>query len=104
MALFSWDLYEHKWVYFRWGYAEAYTRREDESPADRYTYILVEKWQDSEGNVWYKELNQSVNGGHYFWLIRISKAGAVLEAIYDLNDFPREMDPSCQYYRIFQRK
>jgi hypothetical protein len=96
--------YEHKWVYFKWGYAEAYTRIGDESPADRYTYILVEKWQDSDGSVWYKELNLSVNGGHHFWLVKISNAGTVLEATYGSNDFPGEMDPGSQYYRIFQRK
>ncbi len=94
-----------KFVYHNWGYAEGFRQISDETAAVKFTFILVEKWTDSKGNAWYKELEQAKGAKNYL-LCRISKDGTTLEQIYRSAGFPAESDLSPKYpnYWIFRRK
>jgi hypothetical protein len=65
----------------------------------------VEKWTDSKGNTWYKELEQTRGAKNYI-LCRISKDGKTLEQIWRSSGFPSESDlgPKFTNYWIFQRQ
>jgi hypothetical protein len=88
-----------------WGDAESFLKIADEKPFGRFTYILVEKWTDSKGNTWYKELEQRL-GGKSFHLCRVSKDGNTLEKIWRSAGFPTEsdMNPKFPNYWIFHRQ
>lgn len=94
-----------KFVYYTWGYAEGFKQVSDETAAAKFTFILVEKWTDSKGNTWYKELEQA-KGAKNFLLCRIRKDGTTLEQIYRSSGFPAEgdMSPSYPNYWIFRRQ
>ena len=80
-----------KWAFTNWGYGEAFRNVADDKPSLRFTYILVEKWIDPKGNVWYKELEQ-MPGQKNFLLCKISKDGSSLETIFRSAGFPQEVD------------
>jgi len=94
-----------KFVYHDWGYAEGFKLAGDETAAVKFTFILVEKWTDSKGNTWYKELEQAKGAKNYL-LCRISKDGTTLEQIYRSTGFPMESDLSPKHpnYWIFRRQ
>jgi hypothetical protein len=98
--------YAQKWVYRAWGYAEAYNRAADANPSLRWTFILVEKWEDSFGNTWYKEFDQSSDEISYL-LVRVSSDRRKLEVMINLRAFPAEseMNPKdYDKYRVFFRE
>ena len=98
--------FDQKWIFYNWGYFEAYHKISDERFSDSGGYILVEKWQDADGNVWHKELDLDKSGGHYYWLDKISNDGTTLEAVLNFSDFPKEseLNPSNSWYRIYHRQ
>jgi hypothetical protein len=63
---------------------------------------LVEKWEDSKGNI-YCKLRFDRNGVWVYELDKINKSGTVLEFVQSYNDYPTEIDPNdleyCVYYR-----
>ena len=92
-------------VNYSWGYAEIFMKMADDKPFSRFTYILVEKWTDSKGNTWYKELEQSL-GAKAFLLCKVSKDGNTLEKTWRSSGFPAESDMSPKFtnYWIFHRQ
>jgi len=99
-------LYDQKWIFYNWGYFEEFHKISDKHFADRGMYILVEKWQDAYGNVWYKELGLEPAGGHYYYLKKVSEDGTTLESVLDYSAFPKESDlnPNNSWYRIYHRQ
>jgi hypothetical protein len=97
---------DQKLVYYNWGYAEEYHRVSDKNTSNKFTYTLVEKWEDADGNVWYKELDQTQGGKLWYLIDRISKDGTTLESAMGYSDFPKESDlnPSTAGYRIYHRQ
>ena len=94
--------WEQKWVYYEWGYGESYAKISDQKPTGKCFYILVEKWKDADGNVWYREFDQIPNTSwRIYELNRISADGTVLEVMQDLSGFPKKMDSKSSAYRIF---
>jgi len=66
-------------------------------------YLIISKWKDSEGNIWYK--THAVDPHYqYFSLIKISNSGDTLEIVEDLNDYPRKIDPNHVNYDIYSRE
>ena len=94
-----------KRIFTSWGYGESFKKITDEKPSFRSTYILVEKWTDSKGNVWYKELEQML-GQKNCLLCKISKDGNTLEAIFRSAGFASESDlnPSYPSYVIYRKQ
>jgi len=98
--------YGQKWILYDWGYYEGY-EKVDSTFASPGTFIIVDKWTDSEGNIWYKEYVR--NRGYInatFELDKISKDGTVWELVFGYNGFPTadKMNPKNPYYRIFYRE
>ncbi len=66
-------------------------------------YLIVNKWTDSEGNIWYKK--HEVDGWHeYYSLIKISNSGNTLETVRDRNDYPTKIDPKHVFYIKYSRE
>ena len=95
--------YPQKIDMYDWGYWEVYVKVTDTFPING-TFIIVDKWTDLEGTIWYKEY---VRMRHYmyatFELDRISKNGTVWEYVFGYNDFPTadNMNSKNPYYRIY---
>ena len=98
--------YPQKFVVFNWGYTETYFKMGDKSCSGRNTFILIEKWQDRDGNTWYTDYEQTSEGARCFYVNRISKDGQTYELMYYLKKLPKEnkIDPSATNYRVFHRQ
>jgi len=97
--------YKQKIVMDFWGDWETYAKATDET-FDNGTFILVDRWTDSEGNIWYKEfVRQRNNPFPSFELDKISKIGTVWEYVFSYKDFPTadNMNPKNPYYRTYYR-
>ena len=94
-----------KFVYFSWGDAESFKKVSDEKRFGTFNFILVEKWADSKGNTWYRELEQA-KGVRNYGLCRISKDGKTMEAVFRSSGFPAESDlgPNSPNYYLFHRQ
>ncbi len=97
--------FEQKWIFYDWGCWEAYKKLSDVQYW-RGTYILVEKWEDADTNVWYKTLWLSAGTAYQYSLARIGSDGKTLETFFSFFDFPNESDlnPSSSWYRIYHRE
>ena len=69
-----------KWVFSNWGFGTLFEKASDEQPAKQFTFILVEKWADSEGNTWYKAYQQ-FSVGRFYLTVRIGGNSTVLELL-----------------------
>jgi hypothetical protein len=59
-----------KIIIYDWGYAEGYLKVTDKDPCIKWagwpgipckwTYTIVDKWTDSEGNIWYREFTRQI--------------------------------------------
>ncbi len=100
--------YAQKFILYDWGFWEAWDNAASTSPSTYPgTYILVAKWTDTEGNIWYKEYVRERHGMNpTFELDKISKDGTVWEFVFAYNDFPKAdaMNPKNPYYRIYYRE
>jgi hypothetical protein len=70
------------------------------------------KWQDAEGNVWYKIRGIGAEGGSVFRFVslqKLSKSATVRELVAvlvqssDLESYPAKIDPADASYRIYYR-
>ena len=108
MAYTGTGQYVQKFVLYDWGYWEGYDKAASTLPSTYPgTYILVDKWTDSEGNIWYKEYVRERHGMNpHFELDKISKDGTVWEYVFGYNDFPKAdtMNSKNPYYRIYYRE
>jgi len=68
-------------------------------------FTLIDKWTDSEGNIWYKMFWTL---GNIEWkmyeIIRISNSGKTLEYVFSEIDFPKEITADHPDYRIYYRQ
>ena len=101
--------YYQKWVFRFWGYAKQYNNVADKLSVFQNTFFLVDKWSDSEGNIWYKIYIQEGSWKYgWFAVVKFSKGGTVFEytdAAYPLM-WPSEADlePDNPKYRIYHRQ
>jgi hypothetical protein len=87
---------------------DAYNRSSDTGKNFIGYYKIVEKWIDSEDNIWYKThiwWGSMVEGhpGNYE-LDKFSNSGEVWEYIQIRGDFPTEMDENHVQYHIYYRQ
>jgi hypothetical protein len=97
-----------KTIYYKWGYGEIFKKISDADITGKFTFILVEKWTDSDGSTWYKEFDLMSYGMRFYCLTKISKDGKTLETISSIGvtEFPTESDlnPDRASYRILYRR
>ena len=68
------------------------------------TFTIIDKWTDSEGNIWYRTENKDTLGIVYSVLDKISSSGSILEYVWSHYEYPTEIDPNHVEYRIYHRK
>jgi hypothetical protein len=97
-----------RWVIRPDGTYDGYFRTTDTEKATIGNYKIVDKWTDSEGNVWYKEhvwhgeIFEGKPAGYS--LDRFSDSGNVWEYVSITGDFPVEINENHPRYHIYYRK
>jgi len=90
------------------GTFDGYFRTTDSNKALDGHYVIVEKWTDLEGNIWYKSHTWEgvmVEGKPEFYeLAKFSNSGKVWEYLALPGDFPAELDESNFHYHIYYRQ
>jgi hypothetical protein len=79
-----------------------YIRESDEQASWRSSFRIEEKWNDDEGNIWYKI--EDLGHTKYYHLWKISNSGNILEYLFSNHNYPDEIDPNNQNYRIYYRQ
>ena len=97
-----------RWELHRDGTFDGYNRISDTGKKYTGYYVIVDKWTDSEGNIWYK---MHVGYGPIdegppsaYELDKFSESGKVWESISDNSAFPTEIDESHAKYHIYYRQ
>jgi hypothetical protein len=77
------------------------------SPEIEGTYLIVEKWTDSEKILWYKLKATVIKRGKstedYYYLSKISGSGKKLEFVFHASDYLKVINPDKQTYRVYFR-
>jgi len=105
-------IYYAKYVIKPDGTWDEYAMSNSNSPVGVGEYTITDKWTDSEGNKWYKNIStffddESIkNPDTYYYLCKIDKTGNVHEMLWSSIDYPTEFDPDgLRYnYRIHYRQ
>ena len=86
------------------GECEFYSMASIPVHSGRVKYTIVDKWTDSEGNIWYKRITEEHARRHE--LNKINKNGTTLEMVYSYihSKFPTEIDPGHPEYHIYYRQ
>ena len=90
---------------------DEYAMSNSNRPLGTGEYTIIDKWTDSEGNIWYKIIStffdeKSIQRSNtYYYLSKIDKTGNVYELLFSSTDYPTEFDPdNLRYnYRIHYR-
>ena len=97
-----------RWELYRDGSWDGYNRISDTGKKYTGHYEIVDKWTDSEGNIWYKthvwygpidEVHISA-----YEIDKFSESGKVWEYISDKFEFPTEIAESDYRYHIYYRQ
>ena len=97
-----------RWEMHRDGSWDGYNRISDTGKKYTGHYEIVDKWTDSEGNIWYKmhvwygPIDEEHISGYE--LDKFSESGKVWEYISDIYAFPTEIDESDFRYHIYYRQ
>jgi hypothetical protein len=67
------------------------------------TYYVAEKWQDSEGNTWYKIKMSDPRSPPKYMLARISGEGKVLEFMCKPDKYPTDISSKDRSYCKYER-
>ena len=98
-----------KIVNYPWGAYDIYMLAINKTPDFRGSDIIVDKWIDDKGDIWYKMYSRKDWGSiGFFSLEKISKDGKVRESVWSYEDYPTEKDLNSKdtltlYYRIYYR-
>ena len=97
-----------RWVILPDGTCDGYFRTTDTQKATIGKFRIVDKWTDSEGNLWYKLHTWGgviVEGKPLgYELDRFSDSGNVWEYVSITGEFPTEIDENHPRYHIYYRK
>ena len=101
------DLFSQKRIYKSDGTLEEYGGMADIAHLT-YKYTIIDKWTDSEGNIWYKlitEYGDKTYGSRPAYELRkISNSALTLEFVFSMDNYPTEIDPNHRYYFIYYRQ
>jgi hypothetical protein len=67
-------------------------------------YLITGKWNDAQGNIWYKYTQVHSYTGEGYLLLRISNSGNTLEYVKDHEAYPKKIDPKATLYRKYARE
>jgi hypothetical protein len=74
-------------------------------PGRNATFIIIDKWTDSDGNLWYKQKVQIEKSIIGYRLSKISSDGSMMEIVYSfLGDCPTEINPNHYNYESYYRQ
>jgi hypothetical protein len=97
-------------VIFAGGFKQYYQIADTVPTYSEGTLEIENKWQDAQGNIWYKSLATDLPGGEKFQtLVKISKSATVYERVYaevfefSPKNYPTRIDPKSGTYDIFFR-
>ena len=98
-----------KFVDYRWGSYEVYMLAIHKTPDFVGSSIIVDKWSDAEGNIWYKVYSrENWTTEAFFALEKFSEDGKVKEFVWSYYDFPSEDDLNSKnddsHYHIYYRQ
>jgi hypothetical protein len=99
-----------KLVVYHYGYYEGYGVVDRKYPIEKGTMTIVDKWTDSERNIWFKTYHRtSWIKTFYYQINKINSSGTIWEYYWDLDDFPTEAkidanNPYHRNYRIYYRQ
>ena len=102
--------YNAKWVIFPDGRELDYYKIADTEPIEEVANVIEEKWDDSEGNHWYKIRStwwvypSKIGRTEGFSLNEINASGTTLESVYSGSVYPEELSPLGSFYRIFTKE
>lgn len=57
-------------------------------------FTITDKWPDRKGNTWYKVVAVGPRTGTYYFLIKISNCGTILECACSIFDYPIGVESS----------
>jgi len=101
------DFFSQKRIYKPDGTLEEYGGMADIAHL-AYKYTIIDKWTDSEGNIWYKlitEYGDKTYGSRPAYELRkISNSALTLEFVFSMDNYPTEIDPNHRYYFIYYRQ
>ncbi len=80
----------------------SYIRDTDTKHAAGLRFHIVESWEDSNGDVWYKFTLEHTSWEYF--LVRIGDSGKIYEEIIAPTEFATEIDPDNRNYRIYYRQ
>jgi hypothetical protein len=65
------------------------------------TFTVTKRWTDSKGNIWTK-LNYSIPEYNTkgYELMKLNKAGTILEGVFSQKHYPTEIDPNAPGYYL----
>ena len=92
-----------KWVLKPDGVYFAYTKIEDTRFLVSGKIELIEKWTDSKGNIFCKIRSDQFGTHLMYELKKISNSGTVCEHVESDKDYPTEINPNDETYRIHYR-
>ncbi len=98
---------DSKIIYKSEGIIERYIEVPEEYLQAQGTFFIKNKWEDTEGNIWYNaQCNWEWGKQKFneFYLIRLSKSGTIYEEIYHSRKYPTEIDSNDLTYRIYYRQ
>jgi beta-lactamase regulating signal transducer with metallopeptidase domain len=99
--------YEQIIVYYYWGYGEFVRYVTDKETSMKFSFTIVDKWSDSEGNIWYKTYEITNNDYSIIYTLnKISNDATVFEYVDNVGDFPTRADlnKTNYNYRIRYRQ
>ena len=71
-------------------------------------YTIIDKWTDSEGNIWYKLITEyggkTYGAKPFYELHKISNSGLTWEFVSSTEAYPTEIDPDHPMYFIYYRQ
>jgi hypothetical protein len=94
------------------GYLEAFLKITDTTAPESGVMVIIKKWTDPQGNVWYKTFFRANAPGDTLWLFRISKNNSVSESIFcqanisgcEESLIEANLAPNNPHYRIYNRQ
>ncbi len=71
-------------------------------------YTIIDKWTDSEGNIWYKLITEyggkTYGAKPFYELHKISNSGLTWEFVSSTEAYPIEIDPDHPLYFTYYRQ
>ena len=101
---YKWGRPPQKLIFKSDGTFESFVNADSKASTWQGTNLIEKKWKDSEGNVWFK-IKWSGNWGESgYELAKISNSGNTYELVFSNDEYPKEIDPKHENYRIYTRE